>query len=112
MVRPAFTAKNGSTHKSEIEAIRKLIQAIGGWCYVLHQVGRLRGSAGIPDIYCHVTAIEHRFWVEVKVGRDKLRDAQMEFRFFERACGGSVVVGGVEEVIQHLKAHGMEVKSW
>lgn len=38
-------------HKSEIEAIRTVLTGAGAVVNVLHQCGRVRGSAGLPDIY-------------------------------------------------------------
>jgi len=73
---------NGMTHKKQIQEIRRLIEMVGGRCYVTSQVGRLYGSAGIPDLICFAPArgVQWVFFVEVKVGRDKLSDAQRAFR--------------------------------
>ena len=84
------------THKSEVQAIRKLIDIYGGAAYVLHQSSRLHGSAGLPDMFC---MLDHRaFWIEVKVGADKLRVAQSAFIEHSHQCGQVVLVGGLELV--------------
>ena len=86
------------THKREIEAIRRYVSLVGGVCNVLHQAGRLRGSAGIPDLYLQFPRARRSLWLEVKVGRDKLSPAQKAFLQREEDCGGVVIVGGLEEV--------------
>lgn len=58
------------SHKTEIEAVCKLVRLGGGKAWKLHQVGRLRGSKGLPDVFCVWKG--EAFWVEVKVRRDKL----------------------------------------
>lgn len=95
-----------SSHKATLEAVRKLINAVGGTCNVLHQVGRLRGSAGIPDLYaqfhdgrwCHPQS----FWVEIKPSGAKLTAAQKAFKEREEGTYGRVLVGGLHEVMEYL----------
>lgn len=90
------------THKTEVEAIRKLVTALGGRCNVLCQGRRLYGSAGIPDLYCQLPREGMSFWVEVKVGRDRLSDPQAAFARAETDSGGRVLVGGLEDVAAYL----------
>ena len=88
------------THKTEIEAIRNTLEAIGAEVFVLHQSGRLFGSAGIPDLYIRfghrsMAKRPFRLWWEVKVGRDRLRDAQTRFIDGELAdCENDAVHAG------------------
>ena len=86
------------SHKTEIEAIRRYVEMVGGACYVLHQSGRLHGSAGIPDLYI---LMPHRMgvWFEVKVGPDNLSAAQKRFAELARKAGDLVEVGGLDEVV-------------
>ena len=98
-----------SPHKAALEAVRKLITVLGGYVNVTHQVGRLRGSAGIPDLYVQLPArygiqpCGVRLWIEVKAGRrDKLSPAQAAFKQREESLGGKVIVGGVDDVIEYL----------
>ena len=84
------------THKSEVQAIRKLIEIYGGAAYLLHQGTRLYGSAGLPDLFCMID--RRAFWIEVKVGRDSLRLAQSAFIEHAQRCGQVVIVGGLELV--------------
>lgn len=99
------------SHKSEVEAIRKLINALGGKFWLMSQGHRLRGSAGIPDIYIQMPLMweQFTFWCEVKCGRDKPSAAQAEFIEAEKTCGGTIIVGGVAEVISYLKDQGVQI---
>ncbi len=97
------------THKSIIESTRKLIIILGGRFYLLHQSGRVYGSAGIPDSYIILEKYAVKFWFEAKMPNDKLRPAQLEFLDAERICGGSVVVGGVGDVLKYLNQHGVNI---
>jgi len=92
------------THKQQIEEVRRLIEMVGGRCYVTSQVGRLYGSAGIPDLICFAPArgVQWVFFVEVKVGRDKLSWAQEEFQFQCREAHVPYVVGRVGDVADFL----------
>ena len=89
------------SHKSEIQAIKKYVACLGGTVNVLHQSGRLSGSAGIPDIYVQMPRLQRAFWFEVKVGRDKLRPAQEAFIEREATCGRRVIVGNLDTLIQY-----------
>ena len=89
-------AKRRSRHKDTVETIRKFITLLGGTCNVLHQVGRLRGSAGIPDLFIQVEAANLSYWHEVKVGKDTLSPAQGAFLEREERCGGLMAVGGLD----------------
>ena len=86
------------SHKSALEAVRKLTLLVGGVPYVLHQSGRLRGSAGIPDMYLMFPRWGVTVWFEVKVGKDKLSKAQRAFRDLAYQCGDAMLVGGVAEL--------------
>ena len=94
------------THKTEIAQIKKLIGHMGGHVYVTHQgygngrTGALWGTAGIPDLFCMVRG--RAFWIEVKVGRDKLRQSQATFKELAERHGQTVVVGDIDVVIEFL----------
>jgi len=91
-----------SSHKATLGAVRKLIKVLGGTCNVTHQVGRVYGTPGIPDLYIQMP--DRAFWVEVKVGRDRLTPDQAAFKAREegRTPAGVVLVGGIEQVFEHL----------
>lgn len=99
----------GGGHKAAVESVRRLVEALGGVCNVLSQSHRLRGSRGLPDLFIQLPANRGRvkkpatFWCEVKVAGDRLRPGQREFKEREEACGGKVIVGGVDEVLEFLK---------
>ena len=92
-------------HKTEVEAIRRAVGYLGGVVNVLSQGHRLRGSAGVPDLYVQLAQDPGRcaFWVEVKVGRDRLSPEQRDFIAREEAAGGSVVVGGLDDVLEKIR---------
>ena len=101
----------GTTHKAALEAVRLFCRRTGGVCYVLHQVGRLRGSAGLPDCYCLWPRLGVSAWVEVKPPGAKPTNAQMAFAHAARDCGQTVLCGGASELYDWLKprleeAHG------
>jgi len=108
-LRRQYTRRT-ATHKSEILAIRRLVNLLGGTAYVLHQGpggGARRGlwgSAGLPDLFC--TWRGRAFWVEVKVGSDRLRPAQEGFRERAERCGQTVLVGDVEVVREWVERCG------
>lgn len=91
-------AKEHGSHKEEITAIRKLASALGGIAFTMHQVGRLCGSAGVPDMYLMFPRLGKSVWMEVKVGKDKLRAAQIAFKVSAAESGAEVLVGGVAEL--------------
>lgn len=110
-------------HKAAMEGVRKLVNCVGT-ANVLSQSGRLHGSAGIPDVYCQVWTercpalqsmweqahsavrvlppIMCDFWVEVKVGDDKLSPGQKEFKRRADACHRIVIVGTAVDVAKYL----------
>ena len=95
------------THATEIAAIRKLIGRLNGYAYVLHQGAGggkaykgLCGTPGIPDMF--VMQGGHSFFVEVKVGKDRLRVSQQEFIERGKRHGVDVVVGDLDAVIEFL----------
>ena len=94
------------THRGQVAEIRKLVDLLRGQCWTTHQSGRLAGSAGIPDMYCVVPVRGSltAFWVEVKVGRDKMRDSQVEFRVWSEDGGVPVVVGRACDVADWLES--------
>ena len=96
------------THKVEVEAIRRAVGLMGGACNVLSQGHRLRGSAGIPDMYVQFPERPYQcaFWVEVKVGKDKLRPAQVAFKAREEQAGGVVIVGDLAVVLEYVENRG------
>ncbi len=103
MKRPQRQAR----HKLEIEAIRKFITVLGGTCNVLHQSGRLRGSAGIPDLYIQLPEIRLSYWHEVKVGTDVMSKAQAEFLQREFKCRNglnTVAYGGLQATCDMIKS--------
>ena len=118
-------------HKQAVEGVRRLVQYLGGTCYVMHQgyggtPGRgLWGSKGIPDVRCYVPVEtspsgvrlcgqgylpdaaagqvaagqeQLAFWVEVKVGRDRLRYDQRIFKALAEAANETVIVGTAADV--------------
>ena len=98
-----------TAHAREVSAIRKYVQILGGVANVTHQGPgpRKRGGGrgawatpGIPDLYVQPPpGLGPPFWVEVKVGRDTLSEAQRDFIEREVACGGApVIVGGLNDV--------------
>ena len=96
-----------ASHKTEIEAIRRYCRLSGAVCNVLAQSARLRGSAGIPDLYVQWPRLRRRLWVEVKVGKDRLSANQRVFGDIERGCGGEMIVGGLDELIEwHVQVKG------
>ena len=95
MKRPSIHV--AGSHKGCIQAIKKCVAAFGGTVNVLHQSGKLAGSAGIPDLYIQIPRFKWAFWFEVKVGKDKLRPAQEAFIEREDACGATVHVGDLDE---------------
>ena len=104
------------SHKSEIRRLVELGKCLSARVNVLPQAQRLQGTAGIPDCYVQIVRwrlhngkdqnSSLRFWVEVKVGRDKLSTAQQAFKAHEEACGGIVIVGGIADVERFLRARG------
>lgn len=92
---------HSETHKGQVQIIRRLIADLGGRCYVTHQVGRVYGSKGLPDMHCIVRGLA--FWLEVKVGRDKLSKEQAEFKALSEAAGVPVVVGRACDVVDWLE---------
>lgn len=99
-----------TSHKTVLEAVRKLVNALRGTCNILHQGhrGPLAGSAGIPDLYLQIPARYgvipngRRLWIEVKPEGAKVTPAQAAFKEREEALGGVVLVGGVDELIEYL----------
>ena len=92
------------THKGQVAEIRKLVSLLGGQCWTTHQSGRIAGSAGIPDMYVIIGQLA--FWVEVKVGRDKLRASQAHFKTWCKLAGVPVVVGRACDVADWLESKG------
>ena len=87
---------NRDTHKGQVQEIKRLLEFKGGWVWALAQAARLYGSAGLPDMFCIYK--DRAFWVEVKVGRDKLSPAQVSFKAASEAAGIPVIVGRAGEV--------------
>ncbi len=93
-------------HGREIEKARKMCKRVGATLNVLHQVGKLRGSAGIPDCYIQWPG-RAAVWWECKCGRDTLSPAQTAFGSREAGSGKPHVLVGdagtvadwIEEVI-------------
>ena len=100
MIDDRNAPKPRQTHKSELEQIRKLARRLGGECQVMHQAGKVRGSAGTPDLRLQFPDDGVAVWFEVKVGRDRLSYPQKEFIQIEALCGQTVLVGGVEELME------------
>lgn len=116
-------------HKEALEAVRQLAGYVGGKCWVMHQVGQVRGSAGIPDTFLvlpravglviddledrrrRLQAVVGRdpearvmvgHWHEVKTERDKLREGQADFQTWVRQAGMSMTVGRVSKIVDHF----------
>ena len=94
------------THTGQVEEVRRLVALKGGRCWVTSQGHRLRGSAGIPDLYVvaphGVTHEVRAVWMEVKVGKDRLRPAQEEFIRTVQKAGRLVVVGRCKDLMQAM----------
>ena len=87
-------------HKHAVAEITKLIRLVRGYVWTLHQSGKVFGSAGIPDMFA--VAKGRPFWIEVKVGKDRLRPAQAAFKAVVEAAGMTVVVGRAKDVADFL----------
>lgn len=130
MPRSDHRAKH--THAEELKAICKMITdpALGGEALRTHQGpgprtrrgGRaLWGDAGIADLICFVPIArcptlrgrwleertEEMFYVEVKVGKDKQREAQQKFEKHCIAAGVTYIMGDLRTVADYL---GVEVR--
>jgi len=97
----------GRPHKSELEAIRAATRAVGGEAWVLHQVGRLRGSSGLPDAFLTFPRVGKAIWFEVKVPGDRLRPAQWAFIEAAARCGQGVLVGDARVLIGWMARVGL-----
>ena len=95
-------------HSKEIEVIRKAVESLGGSCSVTSQGHRLRGSAGVPDLYLQFPRLGLSLWFEVKVGDDGLRPEQREFIAREHAL--DVLVGDSNVLFNVLWVKGLEFK--
>jgi len=101
------------SHKTTIEAVCDYIRLQGGKCWKTSQVGRLYGSAGIPDVIAAICIPDRlikmnpvrwqMLFVEVKVGEDKLSPAQQGFRDIAELCGVPVIVGGLDDVLPYVE---------
>lgn len=93
------------SHKQAITEIKDFISKQGGKPYVLHQVGKVYGSAGIPDMCAFVPVNGNmRFmWIEVKVGDDTLSLEQKGFIEYATMADIPYVVGDVNDVEQTLR---------
>ena len=95
-------------------AIVKLLRSLGAKVYVLGHPspndGRtFRGTAqtpGLPDLLVYLGKGLDELTVEVKARGGKLRPAQVEFEYLRRNAGQDHLVGGVDEVVAWLTAHG------
>ena len=94
------------SHKDAVECVRDLIHMIGGHSALMPQSARLYGDAGVPDLYCMVNG--RAFWVEVKVGKDKLSLEQAAFKILSDTCTVPVVVGRAGDVADFLGLTGKE----
>jgi len=92
------------SHKQAVTEIRRYIAAIGGYSWLLPQSQRLYGSKGLPDMYCIVA--NRAFWIEIKVGKDKLRPAQAAFKLAAEKAGVPVVVGRAADVVDKMEEWG------
>ena len=95
----------GENHGSIIEATRKFVEMLHGYMWVLHQSGRLYGSAGIPDTWIVAPNSAGKmvgFWFEAKTEEDKMRPAQIAFKATCAEAGVAVVVGRVGDVAEFL----------
>ena len=95
-------ARGTDTHKGQVEEVCQFVRMQrDGSAWKTHQSGRVQGTAGLPDIFCTVGM--RAFWVEVKVGKDRLRDSQREFKCLSGIAGVPVVVGRVGDVADFLE---------
>ena len=93
----------GTDHSTAIQSVKELATLAGGHAFTMHQVGRVFGDAGIPDMCVVLRANGGRgpwafAWVEIKVGRDQLRPAQIAFRAVMALAGVRVIVGTAGDV--------------
>lgn len=100
-------AKGTNTHAGQVREVCKFVRMQrAGFAWKTHQSGKVRGDKGLPDVFCIVPvgamAEPRAFWVEVKVGRDKLSPEQIDFKRVSEAAGIPVVVGRVGDVADFL----------
>ena len=102
------------THKQEIEYIRACVRWMRGQFYLTSQSARLYGSPGIPDLYLRLwmcTTDALCGWFEVKVGQDKLSEAQARFLSQEASVGRFAAHGTAgdlaEAIVDWLGADGV-----
>lgn len=91
------------THKMELEAIRKAARLYGGIAYVTHQSGRIRGSAGVPDLFILLVGDGYTvsLWWEVKTRGDRLRPAQEQFLSNVTAASGYAACGTFDDFLAY-----------
>lgn len=108
-------------HAATLKAVYNLVAITGGKAWVtaqgagvMRRGGRapLRCTPGIPDLFIMYPSRPEpfAFWCEIKAGKDKLRPAQVEFNVAAEQCNISVVVGGVDEVLAHLRSQGVKAR--
>jgi len=98
--RLLFRKSRTAKHKRIVSCIKQTVKNFGGAAYVLHQIGRLRGDAGLPDMI--IFYLGRAAFVEVKTPGTRLTEAQREFGMLAREHGIDYVVGGVEEVAKWM----------
>lgn len=105
--------------KTVQQQVIHLLRDIGAAVYVLG-TKRARGdwqgtrqTPGIPDLWVFLPprkVADHSgptgLWIEVKADGGRLRPEQESFRYGCQLAGVGHVVGGVDEVVQHLVAGG------
>ena len=98
--------------EKEIQAnVVELLNAVGASVYRIgtkRRKGDYQGTMqtpGIPDLVAFVHCFE--LWIEVKRPGGKMSEAQKEFRRCALEKGAGHVVGGVDEVVDWLKARGV-----
>ena len=98
--------------EKEIQAdIVKLLETVGAAVYKIGTT-RKRGdhqgtmqTPGIPDLVAFVNAMQ--LWIEVKRPGGKMSQDQRMFRWHALDAGCEHVVGGLDEVLDWLKARGV-----
>jgi len=96
-------------HKQIIEDARAVMLVAGGQLFVLHQSGRVFGSAGVPDClwfapsrFPQASPIWRFGFFEAKSQGDKLRLAQLAFRRLCILADIPYISGRAGDLADHL----------
>jgi hypothetical protein len=93
--------------ESEVgEEVRHFLKRVGWRYYSLAQGRKTRQTPGLPDLWCLHPSGRPPFWVELKSETGTSSPAQLEFAALCHTAGTGHVVGGVTQVMDHLKKIG------